>query len=58
MREQVGVASQLVNIDPVLLPVRQAPPNEGFCFITSNRLDRKLDICSFENGVLLQDVLL
>lgn len=29
VRKQVGVTSQLVNIDAVLLPVCQAPPNEG-----------------------------
>ena len=28
MREQIGVTSHLVNVDPVLLPVCQAPPYE------------------------------
>lgn len=89
MRQQVGVTSQLVNVDPVLLPVCQASPYEGLegdgmtlrtvqgleidqsfirpqnllkfthlCFITGNRLDRELDISSFEYGIFLQDVLL
>ena len=95
MREKVGVASELVHVYAVLLPVCQAPPNEGLkggtgsmqnvkvskyksllskiftlvwtghqheftylCFIAGNRLDRELDVCSFEYGVLLQDVLL
>lgn len=58
VREQVGVAAQLVNVDPVLLPIRQASSYKGLSFITGYRFDRKLYISSFQYGVLLEDVLL
>lgn len=58
VRQQVRVTGQLLDIYPVLLSIGQTPPDECLCFWCDYWLWRELHLSSFQDCVLLQNILL